>query len=87
MLIWSVCGEEIFECPKGAFDSLRKREEAAAGGVTGLRAVENALRTENAEALSFTKYETASTRLPAAEKIVAEQGKNGLSSLDILGMM
>lgn len=93
MLIWTVCGKEIFgaaeQCfpaAQGLSDAQNKNAEAQ-NLMQTLGEARTALRRESNLARLFTECSAEETSVFILKKIDAEQKKNVLSALDILKMM
>lgn len=93
MLIWTVCGEEIFGAAEQCFptaqclsDTQSKNTEVQNLTQT-LGEARTELRLELCRAQRFTECRAEETAVSILKKIGTEQKKNVLSALDILKMM
>ena len=93
MLIWTVCGEEIFGAAEQCFPEAQylpdtQYKKAEAQNLTqSLGEARTALRRESNLARLFTECKAERTEIFIFKKIGTEQKKNVLSALDILKMM
>lgn len=87
MLIWTVCGEEIFGVTN-RIPAVSQNENAAAENcVITVCGAKTALRKAASDARLFTKCRTAGMSELPMKKNDTSSKKNVLSSLDILRMM
>jgi len=93
VLIWTVCGEEIFGAAEQCFPTAQclpgeQSKKAGAQNLTQtLGEARTELRLELCRAQRFTECRAEETAVSILKKIGTEQKKNVLSALDILKMM